>query len=105
MYYKVVDNHLRSAITHTSEYEIQYVIGEKVYPVVGKIFIFDTYENAFNYCKDATRIFPCEAGGVERMPLMAMTAYDIEDFWKGNFNRAWNAPYGTLVADWVIPPW
>lgn len=98
---------------------IDYPVGVKVYPPVGKLFVFCTQARAENFCLShrKTRIIvrAC-AGGLQAQSICLARSlgewYDlsvIAAFWQGKPARVISdtpeisdTPKGTMSADWVM---
>ena len=121
--YKVVieeDGELISTIKENlGKYAVKYKLHEKVYPKVGKLFIFDTLEHAKNFLFSLNifkinreyKIFKCRYKKSKYQnkfiiyDLYGLYDNDFEDFWR---KRIKYKPYdftkplkGTIFADWV----
>lgn len=128
-YYKVVKYSL--GILYSSwarSLTIQYEMQETSYPLCGKLFIFDTLQNAIDYCNDCVlyniRILKCT---IEGEPIYPKTVLDFTDgmsphdniikkFWSEQwYNKSMsetpkkNYPYvskaikGTVLVDSITP--
>lgn len=114
--YKVVKKSLISewfysclALSTTLKYEI----GKVTVPEFGKIFVFDTLENAksfaFTHVGDSAYILKCESSSLSKVNGRVYSddpPQKIKDFWSGIIfadRASLRVPYGTFGADWVKP--
>ena len=108
--YKVIyggRGHLESYIIN-GEYVVKYEIGKKAYPAIGKLFVFDTLENAREFAGHG--IFKCRFKKSKYQRKYIPTdrrSGAIELFWRNNIRSLRSQlffihpPEGTIFADWV----
>ena len=115
-YYKAVrvkNDKFFSLIKGLGYLELEYKIGKETIPKVGKIFLFDTLENAkdnIDYNKPGEKILKVKAKNVDNLYYCAfIDIKSIKMFWD-NFENGTPMPnlvdeslLGTLVADSVTP--
>ena len=98
--YKIVYNkngrHF-SAITE-GEYRLEYKVGETTIPKIGKIFVFNTIEDAknFGFC-NSSKLFTCEVTNPIRA-LYRSWSLDFPSFWNLNKHTV-EVPLGTYYVD------
>lgn len=89
-----------SAINH--QCPLYYEVGEWTFPKIGKIFAFDSFENAKAYCGSYREIFEAEASGVEPIATIASLEHRkaIKNFWEDRLrdNQMALAPNGSVVC-------
>lgn len=87
-------------------FELEYQIGERTYPKIGKVLSFRTEEHAIDfhnrYVSRFYTIFRCEAEGVIEMKEVSKFTGTMRSFWEGGTSTT-SAPEGTVGCDWVKP--
>ncbi len=117
MYYKITTRDLKS-VHIDNRYTVTYVLNEWVKPIIGKLMIFDTFDNAYFWINEMAtnfRIFESEAEGVIEPGFKYWITSNLalnksmEQFWKDGIPHPeiWpdkhleEVPTGTLFADSV----
>jgi hypothetical protein len=119
MYYKVVSENSMFRRGNINRAELPYysssiarstyVIGIPTRPDYGKLFIFDTLDNARFHCGPNQTIFVCDAKNVTQcrvshIPNLYRASEDeIKLFWDYSYEyiSGWETPKGTMFADEV----
>lgn len=72
-----------------SSYSLRYRIGKPTYPRIGKIFVFDTFENAeaFFYFSGSEVILKGMAKSISRPKYFSTNFCDIVKFWKNKYMK------------------
>jgi hypothetical protein len=107
--YKVVHQnfYMKYVSAITSHNFLTYEFNKETFPVFGKIFVFDTIENAREF--SGKLIFEGIGTNPTRMKEVAYFTYDAEEFWKMKRNKKAPTvqtkapPIGTLFVDSFIP--
>jgi hypothetical protein len=72
--------------TSTHSHALQYKIGKTTYPTIGKIFVFDTFNNAIDFFFNSTRYLILEGIGTNpvkpKLVCNSGSTFDVEQFWK-----------------------
>lgn len=97
-----------SFFPYTSQYRLEYKIGEPTFPKKGKLFVFETFADAsdfiiFTACPDSV-VFRCECGPVERRKQIPRHERDFDFYWDNGFGGVEPirvVPNGTVLTDWV----
>lgn len=87
----------------TGIYQLEYNIGEWTKPKVGKIFVFDSLENAQDFTWQGDVIFKCEAKNPTKAHYRCFKNNKFESFWSGYGNSCDDVPKGTYFADEIKP--
>ena len=93
------------------DYSLQYELNEKTLPDVGKIFCFDTLENAKIFAGNAPfHILKCKGKKAKyqrKYIIRNANAFNVENCWlKKGYLRGLRNTYptlGTIFMDWIIP--
>lgn len=112
----------RSCIFAYDEIGLDYPFGKEVHPTVGMIFVFNSFENAYEWAScegfQSYCILRCDSPDLEPPKCMSSSFYedDIRHFWEeypdiealedgtvGIPGFSDNVPYGTMYTAWVIP--
>jgi len=114
-YWKVVSldgRVMRSATWPTNDTSLVYKLRKTTKPEFGKIFVFNTRENARDFKKERSglaqdfKILKVKATDVSQIYYI-VTCYDSTDykrmFWNKNINGTCIVPTGTFVASSVTP--
>jgi len=113
--YKVVDKYRDTSAIIPGEFQLRYFIGRTTRPNIGKIFAFDTIENADDFmgCSNAYSVFECDCENpsvAKRIiPTRQGLCYDkigISLFWseyeKGIY-KGYRPLKGTILCDSITP--
>jgi len=92
------------------EMSLKYHIGENTVPVIGRLFGFDTVENAIHFIKYfqyGSAVLEGEAENVGRVKFLAEVK-DVLDFWKTKkmkkkLHNVYKAPLGTISFSSFVP--
>ncbi len=110
--YKVVlyDGDTRYSFSSYGYLRVEYLLGIAVTAPVGKLFVFDTYKNAYEFMGQyrhegsKNEIWRCEVTNPEKMAKIAATLGAIEWFWSVNHRETILqslAPEGAYCVDTV----
>lgn len=110
--YKVVrkkDDKLVSYVDH--ENALEYTPGEWISPKIGKIFVFETYDDAMFFLRlhspdkklDQYEIYYCDVVNPQKCENVADTRF-IREFWDGTieFRHVCKSPKGTYMCDKIL---
>jgi len=110
-YYKVVDEHLCSAVA-TGKFKVKYSLDGWVEPEIGKLFCFDNLESAKGFANNdgLLKVFECKVKNPEKYEGFVLSigfCYGIKRFWKNYFKKlkdwyVWGitrVPKGTILCD------
>lgn len=100
----------------TKKYVINYELGKKSVPIVGKILVFDSLDNLYNLLEKSdiglgindTKIFYGEAENPKRIKKLCYFSGHFDLFWKEYKSKkghefSCTAPKGTIACDSFLP--
>lgn len=92
---------LASAIER--HYKVIYQPNEWIKPKIGKIFAFNTIEDASKFQANIGEsppyeLWKCIGKNIEKIDLICLRWDDTEQFWKGIPTSTFHAPSGTVVV-------
>ena len=104
--YKVV-SYYNNIYYSASSFKIKYIFNKWVFPEYGKLFVFDTLENATEYISPTKnlKIFKCDILGEPEKPEKicdwSLTTQEQRDYWNGKTVSTMKPHLGTILVDAV----
>lgn len=105
--FKVVfpDNHNIKKSILWGPYVLEYSLNTKTVPMIGKIFVFATLQDAINFATlfSVHEIYECYAENMLEHSNKYIAGFpdEIKDFWHNNLTPSFKSPEGTYLADSV----